>query len=98
MTDSYDASDPKAVRDVIKSSKSSETLAREGLRETMQSEHGRKWLHKLLLMCDPYHNPFDANAAQMAFRCGEMNIGLQLIAEMHEVSPELYLQIMKENK
>jgi hypothetical protein len=34
----------------------------------------------------------------MAQRCGEVNIGLQLIAEMDEASPDLYLQMMKENK
>jgi|SRR6266576_4189336 len=98
MTETYDTSDPKAVKAAVKDAKSKETIAREGLREAMSSEQGRKWLHSLLLLCDPFRSPFSSDALLMAERCGEVNIGLQLIAEMHEVSPELYLLMMKENK
>lgn len=98
MTEVYDASDSKAVKAAVKDAKSAEAIIREGLRETMSSEQGRKWLHSLLLKCDPFRSPFSSDTHLMAHRCGEVNIGLQLIAEMHEVSPELYLQMMKENK
>lgn len=98
MTDIYDSSDPKAVTKAAKDAKSKETIAREGLREAMQSESGRKWLYRALMMCDPFRNPFNSDALEMARRCGEVNIGLQLIADMDEVSPELYLLMMKENK
>jgi hypothetical protein len=98
MTETYDASDPKAVKAAIKDTKSAEAIAREGLKQTMQTEPGRKWLYRLLLMCDPFRNPFNPDALEMARRCGEVNVGLQLIADMDEVSPELYLQMMKENK
>lgn len=98
MTETYDASDPKAVRAAAKTAKSADDIAREGLRQTMQSEQGRKWLYRALMMCDPFRNPFSSEALEMARRCGEVNIGLQLIADMDEVSPELYLLMMKENK
>lgn len=98
MTDAYDASDPKAVKAAIKDTKTKETIAREGLREAMSSEQGRKWLHALLLKCDPFRSPFSTDALIMSKNCGEANIGLQIIAEMHEVSPDLYLLMMKENK
>jgi hypothetical protein len=98
MSEIYDTSDPKVVKAAIKDAKSAEAIAREGLRQTMQSEQGRKWLHTLLLKCDPTRNPFSSDPLRMAFNCGEANIGLQLIADMDEVSPELYLQMMKENK
>jgi hypothetical protein len=98
MSETFDTSDPKAVKAAIKDAKSAETIAREGLRQTMGTEQGRKWLYRALMLCDPFRNPFSTDALAMAFRCGEVNIGLQLIAEMQEVSPDLYLQMMKENK
>lgn len=97
MSDTHDTSDPKALRAAIKADKSKEAVAKEGLRQIMSTEPGRAWLHQTLLSCHPFHSPFDPNLAVMAFSCGESNIGLQLIAEMQSVSPELYLQMMKEN-
>lgn len=98
MNEVQDTSDPKAVAKQIKDAKSKDVIAKEGLRATMSSEPGRKWLHSLLLRCDPFRSPFSTDALVMAKNCGEANIGLQLIAEMHEVSPELYLLTMKENQ
>ncbi len=99
MTDTpRDVSDPKQVRDAIKDAKSVEQIEREGLRQTMSTEAGRKWLYKVLMMCDPFRSCFNTDALVMAMRTGEVNIGLQLIAEMDAVSPDLYLQMMKECK
>jgi hypothetical protein len=98
MTDILDTSDPKVVKAAIKDAKSRETIEREGLRQTMSTEAGRKWLHSLILRCRPFTSPFSSDALIMANNCGEANVGLQIIADMHEVSPELYLQMMKENK
>lgn len=92
-----DASDPKAVRDAVKEAKSADLRAKEGLKAIMGDPSGRAWLYKLLMTCDPYRNCFSSDALAMAMRCGEANIGLQVIAEMHEASPELYLLMMKEN-
>lgn len=98
MSETFDVSDPKTVKAAVKSAKAAEAIAREGLRQTMQTEQGRRWLYRLLMFCDPFRNPFSSDALVMAQRCGEVNIGLQIIADMDEVSPELYLQMMKENK
>jgi hypothetical protein len=94
----YDASDAKTFQARVKETKSKDVIAREGLRQAMSNEGGRAWLHKTLMACDPFRNPFSTDALLMAHRCGEVNIGLQLIADMNEVSPELYLQMIKENK
>lgn len=98
MTEVFDASDPKAVKEAVKAAKSKDTLAKEGLKAAMQSEAGRAWLYKLLMLSAPGRNAFSSDPLDMAFRCGEQNIGQQIIAEMDEVSPELYLQMMKENR
>lgn len=98
MTEVFDSSDPKAVKAAIKDAKSRDVIAKEGLKAMMGHEPGRAWLHRLLMMSDPFRNPFSSDPLMMAMRCGEVNIGLQVIADMEEASPELYLLMMKENK
>ena len=92
-----DVSDPKAIAAAIKTDKSKDVRAKEGLHALMRDPNGRAWLYRVLLMCDPFRSPFSTDPIVMAKNCGEANIGLQIIADMQEVSPELYLQTMKEN-
>jgi hypothetical protein len=92
-----DASDPKAIQASIKEAKSKDDRAKEGLHSLMRDVNGRAWLYRVLMFCDPYRSPFSTDALVMAKNCGEANIGLQIIADMQECSPELYLQTMKEN-
>jgi hypothetical protein len=100
MTDMevVDTSSPKQLRDAIRKSKDKDAVAKEGLKMVMGDVAGRAWLYRVLMLCDPFRNPFSTDPLMMAQRCGEVNIGLQLIAEMDEASPDLYLQMMKENK
>ena len=93
----YDSSDPKAVEKTAKAVKTKEVARTEGLRQIMGSEYGRAWLFALIDLCGPGQNPFSSDAIRMAFNCGELNIGNQLIAQCNAVSPELYLLMMKEN-
>lgn len=92
-----DVSDPKQVSKAIKASKTRDEELGEALRGIMGTELGRKWVHSVLKRCGPYANPFRADPLQTAFNCGEMNIGQQLIVELHACSTELYLVMMKEN-
>lgn len=94
----FDSSDPKDVQGRIKTIKQKEALNREALRAVMSSEGGRGWMHSLLVRCHPYTTPFNSDALLMSHNCGEANIGLQIVAELHAVSPELYLEMMKENQ
>lgn len=94
---SFDSSDSKDVQGRIKTVKQREALNAEALRVIMSSQPGRAWMHSLLLRCHPFQSPFSSDALLMANACGEANIGLQLIAELHACSTELYLQMMKEN-
>ncbi len=93
-----DTSDPKQVNRAIKSAKARDTELQEALRSIMSSEPGRRWIHALLQKCGPFINPFRTDPLMMAFNCGEMNIGQQLLTELHACSTELYLQMMKENE
>lgn len=100
MTDEkqFDSSEPRDVQKRIKSVKQKDALNKEALRTIMASQPGRAWIHSLLIRCRPYSSPFNSDALLMAHNCGEANIGLQVIAELHDVSPELYLLMMKESQ
>jgi len=93
----FDSSDPKSVADSIKKAKTKDVLRAEGLRQLMQSEAGRAWMHGLLESTGPFRSPFSTDPIVMAKNCGEANVGLRLIAELHATSTELYLVMMKEN-
>jgi hypothetical protein len=94
----FDTSDPKAVQASVKKAKSREAIIAEGLKSIMGSEPGRKWVHSLLVRTHPGSSPFSSDPYLTAFRAGEQNIGLQLIAELHACSTDLYLIMMKENQ
>lgn len=92
-----DSSDPKQIARAIKESKTRDEVAEEGLRQLMSSAQGRVWMWRHLEQCDPYRSPFTRDALQMSFNCGESNVGLRTIAELHALDPDLYLLMMKEN-
>lgn len=99
MTDvPYDASDPKAVKAVAKDAKSKDLIALEGLRTMMGTEPGRAWLFKALMLADPFRNPFSSDPHRTSFNCGEINVTMQILAELQSASLDLYLQMLKENQ
>lgn len=44
-----------------------------------------------------YRNPFTGNS-ETFFRCGAMNVGQQLMADILEFTPEQYLTMLEERK
>ena len=97
MSEVYDSSDPKLVSKSIKASKDRALILKEALVDIMRTPSGRSWIKSVLDRCRPYRTPYSTDPIQMAFNCGESNIGLELIAELHAASADLYLTMMKEN-
>lgn len=62
----------------------------------LQHAHGRKALWWLLQIGRVGQQPFANNALQTAFACGELNVGQQVLDRITSVSPEGYLEMMKE--
>jgi hypothetical protein len=58
---------------------------------------GRSWVWAMLSACGVFRTSYDDVAVRMARNEGERNVGLRLLAEIHRVSPEQYLQMVKEN-
>ena len=69
-----------------------------GLAHLVQSAEGRFYLWSLLEACRVFAQPFNGNALETAFRCGEQNIGQQILAHLNEVSPDAFFLMMKENQ
>jgi len=64
----------------------------------MGNKMGRRFMWRLLSITGIYRNPFQAERGGTDFRCGEQNIGQQLIAEIHNLCPERYIEMIKEQQ
>jgi hypothetical protein len=62
----------------------------------LQHKHGRKLLWWLLEVSGVGAQPFTQNALTTSFNCGQLNIGNQVLSRITSVSPEGYVQMMKE--
>lgn len=62
----------------------------------LKAPNGRKALWWLLQIGRIGQQPFANNALQTAFCCGELNVGQQVLDRVTSVSPEGYLEMMKE--
>ena len=93
----YDASNPRHIR---KAEKAAQRLAASSaiyLQHAMASVEGRSWFYNLLESCHVFHQPFNLNALQTAFNCGEMNIGQQILADITIHCPDQYLLMLREH-
>ncbi len=92
----FDAGDAKSVKDLQRSAKTTAMRRKEAVLKFMSDKEGRAWFYDLLVKCHIYRNPFSTDPIQMAFSCGEMNIGQQVLVELESADPSLYLQMIKE--
>lgn len=69
----------------------------EDFRWLMAQEPGRRFMWELLGTTGVFRNAFTGDS-RTYFRCGEQNIGQQLMARIHEVCPERYQTMVKEQK
>lgn len=92
----YDASNRKDVRKAEKAMKAISASRQEVLRSLMSTKPGRDYVASQLAQSNTFHTPFNADPIVMAFQCGEQNSGFRLMAEVLEVCPEYFIQMMRE--
>ncbi len=63
----------------------------------MGSKRGRRIVWRWLARAGVFRSSFDPDPALMAFREGEKNEGLRVLAQVHEFCPGLYPQMVEEN-
>lgn len=98
MSNEFDASDPKAVADARAAAGRKQKKLDDFIAAAVETSQGRFWIWDMLIRCHIFQpvtvfGQFDASA----FRDGERNIGLQLIAQLTRVAPDAYILMMKEN-
>lgn len=89
-------SDEKSVRDRDKDITNREVSLDMALRDIMSTPLGRSWVWSLLDKSHVHGNAMRADDRQTAFACGEQNVGIQVLLQIHQVCPDLYAQAMKE--
>lgn len=85
----------------VKEAKLKEKRGREreldDVRYVLNSKQGRRFLWRYLAECGVYRSSFNGQF-QTFFNEGQRNVGLKLLADIQEASPEAYVTMMKESK
>lgn len=95
MSKDYDPLSGEISTDLTKEQKNKRAKEIEDLRFVLNDQRGRRVINRLLEKTGVYRNPFTGNS-ETYFRCGEMNIGQFIVAEVQAVSPESYTNLLKE--
>lgn len=69
----------------------------EDVKLIMSSREGRRFMWRMLEMCGVYRSSFTGNS-ETFFREGQRNIGLMLLADIHEHCPDGFTTMLKEQK
>ena len=93
---SYDASDPRQVRERLNQLKIDERIKDEVLKKLLETREGRSWVHALLERTHIWRSSFALDALAMAFAEGERNVGLYVLADLMQAAPNQYLAMVKE--
>jgi len=85
------AADSKALKDRM----AAESEASD-IRWLMESAQGRRIVWRMLNRTGVFRSSFSSDALAMSFAEGNRNIGLQLLAQVHELCPDLYPEMVRE--
>lgn len=91
LNDQAEAADSKALRDRMAAEREAADI-----RWLMESEQGRRIVWRLLNQSGVFRSSFSSDALAMAFSEGNRNIGLQLMAQVHELCPDMYPEMVRE--
>lgn len=89
--------DPEQVKKADQSEKFGRELEIDDMKFVLSSKQGRRLLWKYLSFCGVYQSSF-RTSAEIYYLEGQRAVGLKLLGDIHEASPEAYMQMMKENK
>lgn len=94
-----DVGDAKSVKEHSKEGKDRAKKKIEFIQAAMQRPDGRAWFYDLLVGSHCFRNPFSpTDDRHTSFNCGEMNMGLQILADLNTHCTRDYLTMMEENR
>lgn len=91
-----DLSDPKTVKATRESANDRDRRRRDMLAAVMGMPQGRDWIWSLLEFCGVNVTPMATNALIIAHNIGKGEVGRMILAEITAITPDLYLQMLKE--
>lgn len=71
---------------------------KEDVRWLMSTPSGRRVVWKILSRCGIFKTSFSESAAQMAFFEGARNEGLQLLNDINDACPDMYIKMIHEQQ
>ena len=92
----FDAADPASVADRNRKLRLKDRERLSALGAIMEHKTTRAWLHDLLVRAHVFETSFSNNSHAMAFREGERNLGLQVLADALRADPDAYITMIKE--
>ncbi len=96
MSEPYNAAERRHVREAAKASRAAGLAARDVVLQLMGTTSGRAWVYSLLEGCHIFASSFGTNALSMAFAEGERNVGLQILSQLMDFCPDLYMLMIQE--
>ncbi len=94
----YNAGDAQHVAKAKSRQKTRNLQKKAAFRKFMSDPEGRMFMWDLLTLCGIFHSSFSIDALRCAFNEGRRDIGLRLLAEINQLSPELYIKMVAENQ
>lgn len=93
-----DAQAKAAQRKSVKADKLQHTLRQMAVRSLLSTIEGRAYLWWLLEIGRYGIQPFAADAGRTAFNCGELNVGMQILANILETEPAGFIRLQQEHQ
>lgn len=90
------AADKKQVASAELKEKDREKQALDDVKFILSTTQGRRFIWRLISLCGVYRSSFTGNSTTF-FNEGGRNIGLQLVADIHNVDPDAYASMIKEH-
>jgi len=96
---SYNANDEKQVKKARADAELAEALRLDVVRDVMKSAAGRFWIYGELFSRHIFSTTFVPGSPDIsAFKEGERNSGLRLLADIQSAAPDQYALMLKEAK
>jgi hypothetical protein len=89
------AADAQQVEEANQKVESKNDQRLNDIREVLNTRRGRRFFWRYLEICGVYKTS-NADQHQIFFNEGMRNIGLQLLADLNEAAPEVYLVMLRE--
>ena len=93
-----DVGDPKKVKKEKRKYKLKRERELEEIRQILKTSFGKGFLWRILGKCHMFHTISHHEAFTMAQKSGERDVGLWLIKEIKEADPNVYLDLVLEDR